>query len=109
MSSVLTPLSYEESLARIEQRIQLVYPNYERLESDSWSVVLEAFAYELTLLEQRRVDSIKALLLKYAQGEDLDNLCTLYDTTRLDGAYPYAYYTFSLNAPSKQDLIYQKV
>lgn len=108
MSSVLTPLSYEESLARIEQRIQLVYPNYERLESDSWSVVLEAFAYELTLLEQRRVDSIKALLLKYAQGEDLDNLCTLYDTTRLDGAYPYAYYTFSLNAPSKQDLILPK-
>lgn len=108
MSSVLTPLSYEESIARIEQRIQLVYPNYERLESDSWSVVLEAFAYELTLLEQRRVDSIKALLLKYAQGEDLDNLCALYDTKRLDGAYPYAYYTFSLNALSKQDLILPK-
>ncbi|MDE7175752.1 MAG: baseplate J/gp47 family protein [Helicobacter sp.] len=108
MSSVLTPLSYEESLLRIEERIKRVYPNYERLESDSWSVVLEAFAYELTLLEQRRVDSIKALLLKYAQGEDLDNLCALYDTKRLDGAYPYAYYTFSLSATSKQDLILPK-
>lgn len=71
MSEVLTPLTYEELLNEIEAFIKRFYPNYERLESDSFSVLIEAFAYKVALLEQRRVNSIKSLLLAYAQGQDL--------------------------------------
>ncbi|MDE5602443.1 MAG: baseplate J/gp47 family protein, partial [Helicobacter sp.] len=108
MSKILTPLSYEELLVEIEALIKRFYPNYERLESDSFSVLMEAFAYKVALLEQRRVNSIKSLLLRYAKGEDLDNFCENQGIKRLDGARPYANYTFSLKKSFNQDLILPK-
>ncbi len=108
MSKILTPLTYEELLNEIEAFIKRFYPNYERLESDSFSVLIEAFAYKIALLEQRRVNSIKSLLLTYAQGQDLDNFCQNQGIERLDGAYPYANYSFSIKAPFKQDVVLPK-
>lgn len=105
MSEILKPLEYETACEMVLERVRCVYPNYIQLESDVFSVVLEAFAYMLVHQDQKRVNSIKALLLEYAQGLDLDNLCQVYNIERLEGAYPYAEYTFSLSAPLKSDVI----
>lgn len=107
-TKILKPLEYEEAREMVLERVKRVFPNYIQIESDVFSVILEAFAYMLTHQDQKRVNSIKALLLQFAEGEDLDNLCAIYGTERLEGAYPYAEYTFSLSAPLKSDVIIPK-
>ena len=105
MPDILKPLEYDVALEMAIERVRRVYPNYIQLESDVFSVILEAFAYMLVHQDQKRVNSIKALLLQFSEGVELDVLCQLYGVERLEGAYPYADHTFSLSAPLKSDVI----
>lgn len=105
MSEILKPLEYETAREMVIERVKRVFPNYIQLESDVFSVILEAFAYMLTHQDFKRVNSIKSLLLSFSEGEDLDNLTKIYGVERLEGAYPYAEYTFSLSAPLKNDVM----
>lgn len=108
MDRVLSPMSFEEALEIVLEQVKKVFPDYKRLESDDFSVILEAFAYMLALQDQKRVHSIKAMLLTTSKGEDLDNLCAMYGTSRIEGSYPYAEYRFSLSSPLKNDVLIPK-
>ena len=68
-------------------------------ESDDLMTMLEAVSYEEMLLRTRINNSVKSGLLAFAKGADLDHLgATRYGIVRLDGAKPYANFTFSLSS-----------
>lgn len=74
------------------------------LESDEFSAVLETLAYREMLLRARMNASIKACLLPYASGDDLDNVVAIYGIERLRGEYPKANAQFSLSMARNTDI-----
>jgi phage-related baseplate assembly protein len=61
-------------------------PSYtEILESDPGVKILEVAAARELILRQRINDALRATLLRYATGGDLDNLVAFYGVTRLSG------------------------
>lgn len=53
------------------------------LESEPSRKLIEVFAYRETLIRARINDAIRASLLAYANGPDLDHLAAFYDLTRM--------------------------
>ncbi len=77
--------------------------------SDDLMTMIEADSYEEQLLRARINNAVKAGLLAYAKGSDLDNLgATRYGVLRLEGAKPYANFTFELSVALAYDVTLKK-
>ncbi|PSM51363.1 phage baseplate assembly protein J [Campylobacter blaseri] len=107
---VIEELKYDELLNNIKT-LFIGYLNNEEiklLESDRFSALLETLAYRELILRARINSSVKAMLLPYATGSDLDNVVAIYGINRLSGAKPTANFEFSLSQISNNDTIIPK-
>lgn len=82
--SIIEELDFEAILASMIGDLQERDPSYtEILESDPGVKILEVAAARELILRQRVNDALKATLLRYAGGADLDNLAAFYGVVRL--------------------------
>ncbi|MCF6766698.1 baseplate J/gp47 family protein [Thiotrichales bacterium 19S3-7] len=85
-------VDYDHNYALMLADFKSRMPEYNALvESDPVIKLIEACAYGLTIYEQRIYDSIKSILISFAEGTDLDNLGALLAVSReqdeLDNRY----------------------
>ena len=74
----ISSVDYEANFTALLANFKLRLPEYDAfLESDPVIKILETCAYLLTLKDQARNDQIKAVLIAFAKGNDLDNLGAL--------------------------------
>lgn len=82
---IIEPLDFETILAAMIADLQARDPSYtEILESDPGVKILEVAAARELILRQRINDALRATLLRYAAGADIDNLAAFYGVTRLE-------------------------
>ncbi|MFT4314794.1 MAG: baseplate J/gp47 family protein [Wolbachia pipientis] len=82
-SNIIDKLSYEEIFSRMKEELINRDASFTALvESDPAMKVLEVAAWRELLLRQRINESVKSNLLKFATGEDLDNLAEFYGVER---------------------------
>ena len=83
---IIEPLDFETVLGELLADLVDRDPTYtEILESDPGVKLLEVVAARELILRQRINDALRATLLRYATGGDLDNLVAFYGVTRLSG------------------------
>lgn len=81
---VLEPLDYESILAAMLADLRARYQAFDALvESDPAYKLLEVCAYRELLLRHRINDAARAVMMAYAQGNDLDQLAGNYGVARL--------------------------
>lgn len=81
---VLEPLDYESILAAMLADLRARYQAFDALvESDPAYKLLEVCAYRELLLRHRINDAARAVMMAYAQGNDLDQLAGNYGVVRL--------------------------
>lgn len=80
---VIETLDYETIYAETLARLLALMPDFEALESDPATKVLQACAYMRLLDRQRVNDAAQAVMLAYARGADLDNLGAFFGVARL--------------------------
>ncbi|WMT84095.1 baseplate J/gp47 family protein [Wolbachia endosymbiont of Listronotus oregonensis] len=78
--NIIEPLNFEEIFSRMKE--ELVKSFTALVESDPAMKVLEVAAWRELLLRERINEAIKSNLLKFATGEDLDNLAEFYGVER---------------------------
>ena len=85
---IIEELSFETILAAMRADLEGRLPGWTAavLESDPANKILEVAAYRELLLRQRINEAIRACLLAFAQGSDLDHLSAFYAVSRLEGA-----------------------
>jgi phage-related baseplate assembly protein len=107
MPQVLRTLDYEEILTKNINNFKVLVPNWQPLESDEFTIVNQAFAYDELHLRAEFNNIVKAFFLPFATGNDLDYLAfTFYGgIKRLQGSKPYATYEFSLSDVLGQDVV----
>ena len=82
--SIIEDLDYEEILEEMIADLQARDPSYsEILESDPGVKILEVAAARELTMRQRVNDALRATLLRFAIGADMDNLAAFYGVTRL--------------------------
>ncbi|QJT94766.1 baseplate J/gp47 family protein [Wolbachia endosymbiont of Diaphorina citri] len=82
-SNIIEKLSYEEIFSRMKEELVRRDETFSALvESDPSIKILEVAAWRELLLRQRINESVKSNLLKFAKGEDLDNLAEFYGVDR---------------------------
>src|SRR5690606_38482316 len=79
---VVETLDYETILADLIASLRLLLPDFQPLESDPATKILQVVAYRETLLRQRINDAARAVMPAYATGSDLDNLAALLGVSR---------------------------
>ena len=79
---VVETLDYETILADLIAALRLLLPDFQPLESDPATKLLQIVAYREILLRQRINDAARAVMPAYATGSDLDNLAALLGVTR---------------------------
>lgn len=79
---VVETLDYETILADLIASLRLLLPDFQPLESDPATKILQVVAYRETLLRQRINDAARAVMPAYATGGDLDNLAALLGVSR---------------------------
>ena len=104
---VIEELNYDELLKGIKELFKSYLPDKEMalLESDNYSALLETLAYRELLLRARINSSVKAMLLPFSSGSDLDNIVAIYGIERLKGEKPTASIELSLSTPRDADTI----
>ncbi|MBV2145961.1 MULTISPECIES: baseplate J/gp47 family protein [unclassified Wolbachia] len=81
--NIVEKLSYEEIFSRMKEELVRRDETFSGLvESDPAMKVLEVAAWRELLLRQRINEAVKSNLLKFATGEDLDNLAEFYGVER---------------------------
>ncbi|MFT0820320.1 MULTISPECIES: baseplate assembly protein [Wolbachia] len=81
--NIIEPLNFEEIFARMKEELVCRDETFSALvESDPAMKVLEVAAWRELLLRQRINEAVKGNLLKFATGEDLDNLAEFYGVER---------------------------
>ncbi|WP_353276220.1 baseplate J/gp47 family protein [Wolbachia endosymbiont (group B) of Villa cingulata] len=81
--NIVEKLSYEEIFSRMKEELVRRDETFSGLvESDPAMKVLEVAAWRELLLRQRINEAVKGNLLKFATGEDLDNLAEFYGVER---------------------------
>jgi phage-related baseplate assembly protein len=81
--NIIEPLNFEEIFARMKEELVKHDASFTALvESDPAMKVLEVAAWRELLLRQRINEAVKSNLLKFAIGEDLDNLAEFYGVER---------------------------
>jgi phage-related baseplate assembly protein len=84
--TIIEALDFETILQDMIADLQARDPAYtEILESDPGVKILEVAAARELILRQRINDALKATLLRFAIGADLDNLAAFYGVARLEG------------------------
>ncbi|WP_343289092.1 baseplate J/gp47 family protein [Wolbachia endosymbiont of Encarsia formosa] len=82
-SNIIEKLSYEEIFSRMKEELVRRDKTFSGLvESDPAMKVLEVSAWRELLLRQRINEAVNGNLLKFATGEDLDNLAEFYGVER---------------------------
>ncbi|AZU37136.1 baseplate assembly protein J [Wolbachia endosymbiont of Bemisia tabaci] len=85
-TNIIEPLNFEEILSRMREELVKCDTSFTALvESDPAMKVLEVAAWRELLLRQRINEAVKSNLLKFARGEELDNLAEFYGAERQDG------------------------
>ncbi|MDR0666862.1 MAG: baseplate J/gp47 family protein [Campylobacteraceae bacterium] len=102
--TVIEKLDYDDIKNEIIELFAERTADYELLESDPYSAIIEAIAYREMLLRARINDSVLSMLIPYAAGSDLDNIVALYGVERLKGEKPAAPATFTLSTPLAYDV-----
>lgn len=86
LPEIIEELDYESILQLIIADLIARDPAYETiLESDPGIKILEVAAARELILRQRINDALKATLLRFTGGGDMDNLAAFYNVTRFDG------------------------
>nr|QXF95183.1 baseplate assembly protein J [Wolbachia phage WO] len=81
--NIIEPLNFEEIFSRMKEELVKRDESFTALvESDPAMKVLEVAAWRELLLRERINEAIKSNLLKFAMGEDLDNLAEFYGVER---------------------------
>ncbi|WP_264685896.1 baseplate assembly protein [Wolbachia endosymbiont (group B) of Pyrgus malvae] len=81
--NIIEPLNFEEIFARMKEELVKRDASFTGLvKSDPAMKILEVAAWRELLLRQRINESVKSNLLKFATGEDLDNLAEFYGVER---------------------------
>ncbi|MFP3027152.1 MAG: baseplate J/gp47 family protein [Wolbachia sp.] len=81
--NIVEKLSYEEIFSRMKEELVRRDETFSALvESDPAIKILEVAAWRELLLRQRINEAVKSNLLKFATGEDLDNLAEFYGVER---------------------------
>ena len=80
--AVVQTLDFEAILADILADLEMRVPDYVVSEADPAYKILEAAAYRELLLRQRVNDAARAVMLPYAEDDDLDNLAALLGVER---------------------------
>ncbi|WP_265045238.1 MULTISPECIES: baseplate J/gp47 family protein [unclassified Wolbachia] len=81
--NIIEPLNFEEIFSRMKEELIRRDSSFTALvESDPAMKVLEVAAWRELLLRQRINEAVKSNLLKFAMGEDLDNLAEFYGVER---------------------------
>ncbi|QJT94797.1 baseplate J/gp47 family protein [Wolbachia endosymbiont of Diaphorina citri] len=81
--NIIEPLNFEEIFSRMKEELVRRDETFSGLvESDPAMKVLEVAAWRELLLRQRISEAVKGNLLKFATGEDLDNLAEFYGVER---------------------------
>ncbi|GFQ94785.1 baseplate assembly protein J [Trichonephila clavata] len=84
--NIIEKLSFEEIFSRMKEELVRRDETFSGLvESDPAMKVLEVAAWRELLLRQRINEAVKSNLLKFAMGEDLDNLAEFYGVEREKG------------------------
>ncbi|WP_264377832.1 MULTISPECIES: baseplate J/gp47 family protein [unclassified Wolbachia] len=84
--NIIEPLNFEEIFARMKEELISRDKSFTALiESDPAMKILEVAAWRELLLRQRINEAVKSNLLKFARGEELDNLAEFYGAERQDG------------------------
>ncbi|WP_395461553.1 baseplate J/gp47 family protein [Wolbachia endosymbiont (group A) of Therophilus tumidulus] len=84
--NIIEPLNFEEIFSRMKEELVKRDASFTALvESDPAMKVLEVAAWRELLLRQRINEAVKSNLLKFATGEDLDNLAEFYGVEREKG------------------------
>ncbi|WP_353270078.1 baseplate J/gp47 family protein [Wolbachia endosymbiont (group A) of Myopa testacea] len=84
--NIIEPLNFEGIFSRIKEELVSRDESFTALvESDPAMKVLEVAAWRELLLRQRINEAVRSNLLKFAGGEDLDNLAEFYGVERQDG------------------------
>ncbi|WP_264688575.1 baseplate assembly protein [Wolbachia endosymbiont (group B) of Catoptria pinella] len=82
-SNIIEKLSYEEIFSRMKEELVCRDETFSALvESDPAIKILEVAAWRELLLRQRINEAVKGNLLKFAMGENLDNLAEFYGVER---------------------------
>lgn len=84
----IAEIASEEIINRMAEDLVERYPDiagFVNLESEPSRKLIEVFAYRETLIRARVNDAVRANLLRYATGADLDNLAVFYDVVRMTG------------------------
>nr|DAX66055.1 MAG TPA: baseplate assembly protein [Caudoviricetes sp.] len=104
---VIEELNYDELLKGVKELFKSYLTDKEiaLLESDNYSALLETLAYRELLLRARINSSVKAMLLPFSSGSDLDNIVAIYGIDRLKGEKPTAGIELSLSTPRDADTI----
>ncbi|WP_353287681.1 baseplate J/gp47 family protein [Wolbachia endosymbiont (group B) of Gerris lacustris] len=81
--NIIEPLNFEEIFSRMKEELVRRDESFTALvESDPAIKILEIAAWRELLLRQRINEAVKGNLLKFATGEDLDNLAEFYGVER---------------------------
>ncbi|UJQ20827.1 baseplate J/gp47 family protein [Wolbachia endosymbiont of Delia radicum] len=84
--NIIEPLNFEEIFARMKEELVKRDESFTALvESDPAMKILEVAAWRELLLRQRINEAVKSNLLKFATGNDLDNLAEFYGVERENG------------------------
>ena len=84
--NIVEKLSYEEIFSRMKEELVRRDETFSALvESDPAIKILEVAAWRELLLRQRINEAVKSNVLKFAMGEDLDNLAEFYGVEREKG------------------------
>ncbi|CUU87937.1 baseplate assembly protein J [Campylobacter hyointestinalis subsp. hyointestinalis] len=104
--NVIEQLNYDEILNNVKNVFKeyLTDDEISLLESDNYSALLETLAYRELLLRARINSSVKAMLLPFSEGSDLDNIVSIYGIERQQGEKPTARIKFSLSTTLDYDV-----
>lgn len=102
---LLELIDYEKILSDLKLIATKELNDVKLLESDKLSALLECYAYREVLLRSEINEKVKALLIEFAKGDDLDKLVKFYDIKRLAGTKPKAIIEFKLNTILDTDVI----
>lgn len=106
--AVLLELDYNKIKQANIDELKKLDPDWEHIESDDLMPNIEANAYRELHLRQEFNQLALAFFLATATKADLDNWGVAYDCLRLEGAHPWANYTFSLSEVRNSDITINK-
>ncbi|QNM92364.1 baseplate J/gp47 family protein [Aliarcobacter cryaerophilus] len=106
--AVLLELDYNKIKQANIDELKKLDPDWEHIESDDFMPNIEANAYRELHLRQEFNQLALAFFLATATKADLDNWGAAYDCLRLEGAHPWANYTFSLSEVRNSDITINK-